>query len=57
MRVHGKPEVLNSDQCSQFISDDFTGLFKREGVIISMDGRGMAFDLYLCRAALAQRQA
>ncbi len=44
MRVHGKPEVFNSDQGSQFTSEAFTGVLKREGVTISMDGRGRAFD-------------
>lgn len=44
LRAHGKPEVFNSDQGSQFTSDAFTGVLKREGVIISMDGRGRAFD-------------
>ena len=44
LRVHGKPEVFNSDQGAQFTSDAFTGVLKREGVVISMDGRGRAFD-------------
>lgn len=44
MREHGKPEVFNSDQGTQFTSDAFTGVLKREGVTISMDGRGRAFD-------------
>lgn len=44
LRMHGTPEVFNSDQGSQFTSDAFTSVLKREGVIISMDGRGRAFD-------------
>lgn len=44
LRRHGKPEIFNSDQDSQFTSDAFTGVLKREGVAISMDGRGRAFD-------------
>jgi len=44
LRTHGKPEIFNSDQGSQFTSDAFTGVLKREGVVISMDGRGRAFD-------------
>lgn len=44
LRSHGTPEVFNSDQGSQFTSDAFTGVLKREGVTISMDGRGRAFD-------------
>ena len=44
LRSHGKPEIFNSDQGSQFTSDAFTGVLKREGIDISMDGRGRAFD-------------
>jgi putative transposase len=44
LRSHGKPEIFNSDQGSQFTSEAFTGVLKREGIIISMDGRGRAFD-------------
>jgi putative transposase len=42
--AHGKPEIFNSDQGSQFTSEAFTGVLKREGIAISMDGRGRAFD-------------
>ena len=44
LRHHGKPEVFNSDQGSQFTSDAFPGGLKRQGVAISMDGRGRALD-------------
>ena len=44
LRVHGKPEVFNSDQGSQFTSNAFTVVLKREGIAISMDGRGRALD-------------
>jgi len=44
LRVHGKPEVFNSDQGSQFTSHAFTGVLKRERIAISMDGRGRALD-------------
>ncbi len=44
IRRHGKPEIFNSDQGSQFTSDAFTDVLKREGITISMDGRGRAFD-------------
>jgi putative transposase len=44
LRRHGRPEVFNSDQGSQFTSDAFIGVLKREGIAISMDGRGRAFD-------------
>src|SRR5512133_186302 len=44
LRVHGRPEVFNSDQGSQFTSNAFTGVLKREEIAISMDGRGRALD-------------
>ena len=40
----GRPEIFNSDQGSQFTSKRFTGLLEAQGVLISMDGRGRAFD-------------
>jgi putative transposase len=44
LRHHGQPEVFNSDQGAQFTSEAFTGVLQREGIAISMDGRGRAFD-------------
>ena len=44
LRIHGKPEIFNSDQGSQFTSVAFTGTLEREGIVISMDGRGRVFD-------------
>jgi putative transposase len=44
LRLHGKPDIFNSDQGSQFTSEAFTGVLKRGGITISMDGRGRAFD-------------
>lgn len=41
---YGKPEILNSDQGSQFTSDLFTGFLTGENILISMDGRGRATD-------------
>jgi putative transposase len=37
---HGKPEIFNTDQGSQFTSTDFTGLLLDNTIAISMDGRG-----------------
>ena len=37
---YGAPEIMNTDQGSQFTSSDFIGLVKRHGVQISMDGKG-----------------
>ena len=39
-----KPKIFNTDQSSQFTSDAFTGVLKKTGVKISMDGRGRALD-------------
>ena len=44
LRHHGTPEIFNSDQGSQFTSPDFTGALTREGISISMDGKGRATD-------------
>jgi len=41
---HGKPEIFNTDQGSQFTSIDFTGRLKKEGIAISMDGKGRWCD-------------
>ena len=37
---HGKPEIFNTDQGSQFTSTAFTGLLTGNAIAISMDGRG-----------------
>jgi putative transposase len=37
---HGKPDIFNTDQGSQFTSQAFTERLKTEGIAISMDGRG-----------------
>jgi len=37
---YGAPEIMNTDQGSQFTSSDFIGLVKRHGIRISMDGKG-----------------
>jgi putative transposase len=44
IKTYGKPEIFNSDQGAQLTSDGFTGVLKREGIKISMDGRGRALD-------------
>lgn len=40
----GKPEILNSDQGSQFTCYDYVSYLKEEGIKISMDGKGRALD-------------
>ena len=37
---HGKPEIFNTEQGSQFTSTAFTGALASNGIAISMDGRG-----------------
>ena len=41
---HGKPEIFNTDQGSQFTSDEFTSVLLKNAIRISMDGRGRALD-------------
>ncbi len=38
------PEISNSDQGSQFTSEDYLGRLENAGVRISMDGRGRFLD-------------
>lgn len=40
MARHGKPEVFNTDQGSQFTSLEFTSVLTAAGISISMDGKG-----------------
>lgn len=37
---HGRPEIFNTDQGSQFTSADFIALLKNNEIAISMDGKG-----------------
>ena len=41
---HGKPEIFNTDQGSQFTSFAFTGRLQAAGIRVSMDGRGRCMD-------------
>lgn len=41
---YGKPEIFNTDQGSQFTSDEFTGALKDADIRISMDGKGRWMD-------------
>lgn len=41
---HGRPEIFNTDQGSQFTSAAFTGMLAAAGIRISMDGRGRWMD-------------
>jgi putative transposase len=37
---YGAPEIMNTDQGSQFTSGDFIGVLQRHAIAISMDGKG-----------------
>jgi len=44
IRLYGIPEIFNSDQGSQFTSEEFTEVLKRHKIKISMDGKGRWMD-------------
>jgi putative transposase len=44
LRLHGTPEIFNSDQGSQFTGKAFRTILEDKGIRISMDGKGRAFD-------------
>lgn len=41
---HGAPEILNSDQGSQFTCSEYVSYLREQGIAISMDGKGRALD-------------
>ena len=44
IKEHGKPEIINSDQGSQFTCEQWVRYLKEEDIRISMDGKGRAVD-------------
>ena len=44
IRKHGKPDIINSDQGSQYTSAHQVTFLNKEGIRISMDGKGRATD-------------
>ena len=42
--LHGKPEIFNTDQGSQFTSEEFIKVLLDNEIQISMDGKGRALD-------------
>ena len=44
IQKHGKPEIFNTDQGSQFTSEVFIDVLKSNEIQISMDGKGRALD-------------
>lgn len=44
LKIHGKPEIMNTDQGCQFTSDKWISRLKCADVTISMDGKGRWLD-------------
>ena len=44
LETYGVPEIFNTDQGSQFTSEDFTSVLKQHDIRISMDGKGRWID-------------
>jgi putative transposase len=44
IKINGRPEIINSDQGSQFTSFEYLNLLERNEIAISMDGKGRAID-------------
>lgn len=44
IQKHGKPQIINTDQGSQYTSEEFTGVVLGSDVKLSMDGKGRATD-------------
>ena len=44
IKIHGVPEIFNTDQGSQFTSAVFVDTLIQKGISISMDGKGRALD-------------
>lgn len=44
IEMHGKPEIFNTDQGSQYTSELFTNVLIDNEIKISMDGKGRAID-------------
>ena len=59
LACHGKPEIFNTDQGSQFTGAAFTGVLIKNGIAVSMDGKGAWRDnvfVERCGAALNTRR-
>lgn len=51
VRVHGVPEILNSDQGSRYTCKDWIDSLDKHHIKVSMDGRGRCKDniwIYYC---------
>jgi putative transposase len=45
---YGKPEIFNTDQGVQFTCDAFISTLEKQGIRISMDGKGRCLDNIFC---------
>jgi putative transposase len=50
---HGKPEIFNTDQGSQYTSETLTNLLKDNDIKISMDGKCRAIDTIFIEKTIA----
>ena len=53
---YGTPEIVNTDQGSQFTAEEFTRVVLAQGCKLSMDGRGRLARQRVRRAPVAQRE-
>lgn len=44
VKIYGKPEIINSDQGSQYTSEQWVSCLREHQISISMDGKGRATD-------------
>ena len=44
IKKHGRPEIFNSDQGSQYTGKEHTGILKKHQITISMNGKGRSID-------------
>ncbi len=44
LQRYGSPDIFNTDQGAPFTSDAFTGVLRKHGIAISMDGKGRFLD-------------
>jgi putative transposase len=44
IKLHGKPDIINTDQGSQYTSEIFAGYVLKQGIKLSMDGKGRVTD-------------
>ncbi len=52
---YSKPDIFNSDQSSQFTSNEFLNLLEQNNIRISRDGKGRALDnIFIERLAQSQ---